>query len=123
MQLLTLIRRNEHADSCLDGILLNPVRDVTDAIADNANSSRYHATAVRVLYAAQNLGDPPGTFPDYEQLDDDPIGAIRDFAIATKAGTNGGINPASGRVWVASRQWARLIHGRNLIFREACKHI
>ena len=107
VQLTTLVRRNEHADAYLDGILLNPMRDVADAIADNANASHQYAVAVRVLYAAQNLGDPPGTFPDYEQLEDDPIGAIRDFAIATKAGTNGGINPASGRVWVASRQWAR----------------
>ena len=123
MQLLTLIRRNENADSYLDGILLNPMRDVADAISDNANASHRFAIAVRVLYAAENLGDPPGTFPDYEQLDDDPIGAIRDFAIATKAGTTGGINPASGRGWVASRQWARAIHGRNIIFRDACKHI
>ena len=95
------------------------MRDVTDAIADNANASHHYATAVRVSCAAQNLGDPPGTFPDHEQLDDDPIGAIRYFAIDTKAGTNGGIKPVSGRVWVASRQWARLIHGRNLVFREA----
>ncbi len=58
MQLLTLIRRNEHADSYLDGILLNPMRDVADAIADNANANHHYATAVRVLYAAENLGDP-----------------------------------------------------------------
>ena len=98
--MLTLIRRNEHADSHLDGILLNPMRDVTDAIVNNANASHHYATAVRVLHVVQNLGDPPDTFPDYEQLDDDPIGAIRDFIIATKAGTNGDMNPAIDRVWV-----------------------
>ena len=106
MQLLTLIRRNEHADSYLDGILLNPMRDVADTIADNADNDHLYALAVRAIYVAQNLGDPPGTFPDYAQLEDDPIGAIRDFAVATKAGTYGGVNPANGRVWVASRQWA-----------------
>ena len=100
------------------------MRDVADAIADNANANHLHAVAVRALYVAGNLGDPPGTFPDYAQLEDDPIGAIRDFAIATNSGANGGVNPANGRVWVAARrQWTRLIHARNLIFRQACKHI
>ena len=123
VQLLTLVRRNEHADAFLDGILHNPMRDVADAIADNANANHPHAVAVRALYVTGNLGDPPGTFPDYAQLEDDPIGAIRDFAIATNSGANGGVNPANGRVWVAARQWTRLIHARNLIFRQACKHI
>ena len=99
------------------------MRDVADTIADNANANHLHAVAVRALYVAGNLGDPPGTFPDYAQLEDDPIGAIRDFAIATNSGANGGVNPANGRVWVAARQWTRLIHARNLIFRQACKHI
>lgn len=123
VQLLTLIRRNEHADAFLDGILHNPMRDVADAIADNANANHLHAVAVRGLYVTGNLGDPPGTFPDYSQLEDDPIGVIRDFAIATNSGANGGVNPANGRVWVAARQWTRLIHARNLIFRQAFKHI
>ena len=99
------------------------MRDVVDAIADNANANHLHAGAVRALYVARNLGDPPDTFPDYAQLEDDPIGAIRDFVIATNSGTNGGINPASGRVWVTARQWARLIHARNITFHQACKHI
>ena len=114
VQLLTLIRRNEHADSYLDGILLNPMRDVADTIADNADNDHLYALAVRAIYVAQNLGDPPGTFPDYAQLEDDPIGVIRDFAVATKAATYGGVNPVSDRVWVESRKWGRLIHGRNL---------
>ena len=103
VQLLTLIRRNEHADSYLDGILLNPMRDVADTIADNADNDHLYALAVRAIYVAQNLGDPPGTFPDYAQLEDDPIGAIRDFAVATKAGTYGGVNPANGRAWVSPK--------------------
>ena len=123
VQLLTLVRRNEHADAYLDGILRNPMRDVADAIADNANANHLHAAAIRALYLARNLGDPVGTFPDYAQLEDNPIGAIRDFALATNSGNNGGVNPANGRVWVASRAYARAIHARNLIFREACKHI
>jgi len=40
VQLLTLIRRNEHADAYLDGILSNPMRGVSDANADNANAER-----------------------------------------------------------------------------------
>ena len=99
----------------------------TTGFPENLDTQRFKftvfATAVRGLYIARNLGDPVGTFPDYAQLDDDPIGAIRDFAIATNSGANGGINPANGRVWVAARAWARGIHARNLIFREACKHI
>ena len=78
------------------------MRDVADAIVDNANANHLHAVAVRALYVTGNLGDPPGTFPDYAQLEDDPIGAIRDFAIATNSGANGGVNPANGRVWVAA---------------------
>ena len=51
VQLLTLVRRNEHADAFLDGILHNPMRDVADAIADNANANHLHAVAVRGLYS------------------------------------------------------------------------
>lgn len=123
VQLLTLIRRNEHADAYLDGILSNPMRGVSDANADNANAEHPYTLAIQALYVAGNLGDPVGTFPDYAQLEDDPIGAIRDFAIATNSGQNGGLNPGTGRPWVASRNWARRIHDRNMIFRQACKHI
>ena len=63
--------------------------------------------AVRLLYVAANLGDPPGSFPTAEQLENDPIGCIRDFTVATKAGTIGGLNPATGANWVQSRAWAR----------------
>ena len=49
VQLLTLIRRNEHADSLLDGILRNPMLDVLAAIADNANASHQFALAVQLL--------------------------------------------------------------------------
>ena len=123
MQLNTLVHRNEHVDAYLDGILRNPMLDVAEAFANNGNPSHLFATAVRALYIAGNLGDPVGTFPDDAQLDDDPIGVIRDFTVATNAGTNGGINPANGRAWLASRNWTARIHARNLVFRQAYKHI
>ena len=70
-----------------------------------------------------NLGDPVDTFPDYTQLEDDPIKVIRDFAIATNSDTNGGVHPGTGRAWVAARQWARGTYDQNLIFRQAYKYI
>ena len=72
-------------DTCLNGILRNPMRDVADAIADNANANNLHADTVRALHVVGNLGDPPDTFPDHVQLEDDPIGVIRDFDIVTTA--------------------------------------
>ena len=123
VQINTLIRRNEGADSLLDGILRHPMLTVIQIMANNADNHHGHAQAVLQLYVQGNLGDPPGTYPDADQLDHDPIAAIRDFAIATQAGATGGINPATGLNWVASRAWARGIHRRNVEYRSACKHI
>ena len=71
-----LVRRNEHADTHLDGILRNPVRDVADVITDNANVSHLFAETVRSLCLPKNLGDPiVGSHPDHVQLENDPIDA------------------------------------------------
>ena len=119
----TYIRRNADADELLDGISTHPMLDIIDIMNDNADANHGYALAVLVLYAAANLGNPVGTYPDADQLEHDPISAIRDFAVATRSGNTGGINPANGRNWVGSRAWARGIHRRNLVYREACKHI
>ena len=123
VQVKTLIRRNEGADALLDGILRNPMLTIIDIMADNTDGHHGHAQTVLQLYVQQNLGDPPGTYADAEQLECDPIGAIRDFSLATNAGTTGGVNPANGRNWIQSRAWAAALQRQNIIFRNACKHI
>ena len=126
VQLNTLIRQNENADEVLDGILLNPMLRIIEIRIPGQNPvyGDYGFTeAVRLLYAAQNLGDPPGSYPTEQQLEDDPVGCIKDFARATKAGTTGGLNPATGNNWAAARAWARRMHQQNLVFRTAVKHI
>ena len=55
VQLLTLVRRNEHADAYLDGILRNPMRDVADAFADNTNANHHHAEAIRAFMNLMNV--------------------------------------------------------------------
>ena len=103
VQLNTLIRQNEHADEVLDGILTNPMLSIIEIRLPGQvplHNNYGHTEAVRLLYVAQNLGDPPGSFPTAEQLENDPVGCIRDFTVATKAGTTGGINPVTGVAWV-----------------------
>ena len=123
VQLNTLIRRNEHADELLDGVLTNPMLDILPIVTNNHHAHHGHAEAVRLLYVAKNLGNPPGTFPDPVQLEHDPIGCIRDFTLATKAGTRGGLNPDTGNAWGAAKAWAKHQHAANIIYRGACKHI
>ena len=79
-----------------------------------------YIVVVQALYVVGNLGDPVDTFPDYVQLEDDPIKTIREFTIATNSDTNGGVHPVTDRAWVAARQWERGIYDRNLlvIFRQ-----
>ena len=123
VQLNTLIRRNEHADEVIDGILIHPMLEVLEVYTTPGDPHNAHATAILQLYVAKNLGSPIGQFPTAEDLEHDPIRGIRDFAIATASGTDGGLNPATGRNWIASSRWARVIHTRNVVFRSACKHI
>ena len=123
VQLNTLIRRNEHADDVIDGILTHPMLEVLDVDSTPGDPHNAHAAAVRQLYVAKNLGSPIGQFPTAEDLEHDPIRGIRDFAIATASGTDGGISPVTGRNWVASNRWARVIHTRNIACRNACKHV
>ena len=123
VQLNTLIRRDDDADMLLDGILTNPMLTIDANRAIPANPRNGFADAVRLLYVQKNLGDPAGSFPTAEQLEHNPIAQLRDFAIATSSGTDGGVNPANNRVWVASQRWARAIHNSNLVYRGACKHI
>ena len=123
VQLNTLIRRNEHADEVIDGILTHPMLGVLDVHSTAGNMHQPHAEAIRLLYVDKNLGQPIGQFPTAEQLEKDPIRGIRDFAIATDSGTDGGLNPATGRNWIASTRWARVIHTSNIVYRNACKHI
>ena len=85
VQVNTLIRRNEGADALLDGILPHPMLRIVEIMADNTDNQHGFAQAVLQLYVQQNLGIPPGTYPNEEQLSTDPIGAIRDFSLATTA--------------------------------------
>ena len=109
VQLKTLIRRNEHADEIIDGIMLHPILEVL-VCQTAGHPNQGHAEAVRQLYIAKNLGMPVGDYPTAEQLEQDPIRGIRDFTVATTAGTDGGRNPVNNVVWIASRRWARVIH-------------
>ena len=103
VQLNTLIRRDDDADMLLDGILTNPMLTIEANRAVPANPRNGFADAVRLLYVQKNLGDPAGTFPTAEQLEQNPIAQLRDFTIATTSGADGGVNPANNRVWVACR--------------------
>ena len=123
LQLTTLIRRNESADAVLDGLLLHPMLKVLTSVATAGDAHHGHANAVLQLYVQGNIGDPPGTYPTEDQLEHNPVGAIRNFSIATSGGTEGGINPATGNRWVGARAWARGIHRENTIYRGACKHM
>jgi len=123
LRLNTLIRSEEDADELLDGILTFPMSEIIDIMGNAQHANHGHAQAVLILYRQNDLGDPPGTYPNAEQLDRDPIRAIRDFALATDGGRNGGLNPATGRLWAQSRTWARAIFNGNLDYRSACKHI
>ena len=123
VQINTLIRRHEDADAMLDGILIHPMLNAIAVMGNNADAHHGHAQAVLLLYVQQNLGEPPGTFPTAIQLEHDPVGAIRDFSRATSAGTNGGLNPATGLAWIGARAWARGMHRHNVVYRGACKHV
>ena len=46
VQLNTLIRRNEHADEVIDGILTHPMLEVLDVYSTPGNAHNAHATAV-----------------------------------------------------------------------------
>ena len=83
VQLNTLIRRNEHADEVIDGILTHPMLEVLDEHSTPGAAHQPHAEAIRLRYVAKNLGSPIGQFPTAEQLERDPIRGIRDFVIAT----------------------------------------
>ena len=103
MQLNTLIRQNDNADQVLDGILQNPMLLILEIRSPGqvpAHVDYGFTEVVRLLYVAGNLGDPRGSFPTAEQLEHDPIRCVKDFALATKAGTTGGLNPATGNRWV-----------------------
>ena len=107
----------------MDGLLLHPMLDIIRIMATAGDTHHGHAQAVLRLYVQERLGDPPGSYPTAVQLEHDPVGAIRDFAIATKGGTHGGVNPDTNANWIQARAWARRMVASNRIYRGACKHI
>ena len=123
LQLTTLIRRDEYADALLDELFPHPMLEIITIMATPGNAHHGHANATLQLYVLTGLGDPPGTYPTAEQLEHDPVGAIRDFSRATKRGTEGGLNPATGARWVGARAWARGVYRQNGFYRGACKHM
>ena len=123
VQLNTLIRRNDEADRILDGLRVHPLLGFVAACADNTHQHFQHATSLSILYRDNAIGDPPGTVPSEEDIDTDPIGCIRDFALATTNGTVGGPSPRGAVNWIHSRQYGSQLCVVNLQYRTGCKHI
>ena len=71
VQLNTLIRRNEHADEVIDGILTHPMLGVLDVHSTPGDAHQPHAEAIRLRYVEKNLGQSIGQFPTTDQLEKD----------------------------------------------------
>ena len=129
VRLQTAVRKQEDADELLDGTLENPLETISEAVyngdEEDEEDERLQriALCIQTLYADSQLGDPPGSFPArVEVIVKDPLKQIKEFAIATKKGTKGGVG-ANGRNNAESRAWVKKAYEALLKYKKGCKNI